>query len=400
MPGRQGRHTSRRKGRSGFTHLGRSPRKRSIPDRVSGDSRDLSSGSESSKAQGLNSVPDRLANVTWTANMAAAFLGATAAFVVSGLTMYFHTGLSANPFIETFAPSREIVVGASLLSLAVGVRVPQRLAIWVCLLAWGRVVRDGHSLDVSCVLVSPGAPERKLYWAVFSIVSLVAGVTIALLPVWISVTSGVYEFLHVHFVWSRVPLVLLNFAISFLAGLIPLALLGLALSCTHHLCCAYGQWDIRATAWAMMGAGLGVWIVGALVDSAAGVDPLLVGAALPPLLVSIAAAALGSTQADEETPSERSMGNPLPASSDRWPTLLRASIVAVGGGSVCAIAVSVGWLAVGDVGLGEVLGPVLFSVGVGIALGARTTDTSARTIGAFGMSRADSGIVDGVSTYP
>jgi len=180
---------------------------------------------------------------------------------------------------------------------------------------------------------------------------------------------------------------------------IPLALLGLALSCAHHLCCAYGQWDIRATAWSMIGAALGVWVVETFAASGARIDPLLIGAALPPLLVAIGAAALGSTQAHAESSSDPSMPSPLPASSDRWPTLLRASIVAVGGGSVCAITVSVRWLTLGSVNTGDVLAPLLLAVGVGIALGACTPKSTVRTIGAFGMSCAVSGIVVGVSTF-
>jgi len=402
MPRRQGRRSSRRKARSGLSQLGRSPRKRSAPDRTSHPSQRTLTRQQSAGAEQAVAIPDRLANATWTACVAATLLGMTAAIVVSGLTRYIHAGLTANPFLVSFAPSRVMVVGASLLSIAIGVRVPQRLAIWVCMIAWGRLSwggRGGRLRDVSGVPVNPGAPERKLYWAAFSIISLIAGVTIAMLPAWIRLTSGVYEFLHVHFVWSNAPLVVLNFTISMLAGVIPLALLGLALSCAHHLCCAYGQWDIRATAWAMMGAALGVWVVEIVAGSGARVDPLLIGAALPPLLVAIGAAALGSTQGQAESSSDPSMPSPLPASSDRWPTLLRASIVAVGGGSVCAISVSVRWLTVGSISTGEVLAPLLLAVGLGIALGARTSISTVRTIGAFGMSCAVAGIVVGVSTY-
>lgn len=401
MSERQGRRTSRHRTRSAFSLLGRSLHRRSGLDWAARERGAATPTPSNTKRSG--SVYDRLADTTWTACVAAGLLGATTGIIVSGLAQYFHTGFAENSLVGRFPPSRAIIVGASLLALGIGVRFPQRLAIWMCTPAWRRFAIDGRAWSASGILVSPGAPERRLYWAVFSIVALGAGIAVALLPACVPPASATYRFLHVHFVWSDAPLAMLNFSVSIVAGLVPLALLGLALSCAHHLCCTHGQWDIRATAWAIIGAGFGAGVAEWYEGAGGRVAPLLIGAALPALAVAIGAAVLGSAkdhqEVSEEVSREASACCPLPVCSDRWPTLLRASIVAVGGGGVCAIFVSSQWLNRGQVQSTGILPHLLAAVGIGIAVGSRVPVGTVRTIGAFGMGCAVAGIVVGVSTF-
>lgn len=399
MSARQGRRSSRRSRRSTFVSPGRLPHKRSTPDHVLRARRDIAMRKRPRDVHAPILLHDRLADATRTGCWVAFFLGTTAATVISGLTLVFDIALRENPALKAFAPSGVTIVSTSLLALAVGIRVPQRIAIWVGRFARRHVVRDGSEQPAPDAVVRPGAPERKLYWTAFSFVSLAAGVSVALLPVWVLAVLRVDACMHAHFVWSHVPLATLNLGVSFLAGFIPLALLGLALSCTHHLCCPHGQWDTRATAWALVGAGVGIGLVDRWTVSTGKMPPMLIAAAIPPLLLAIGAAWLGSNGDSCAPPAVDTATDPLPTSSDRWPTLLRASIIAVGGGSVCAMTVAADWLSGGDATGFRVLSPLVLATGIGIALGARSRQAIPHTIGAFGMCCAFAGVAVGFMTY-
>lgn len=321
------------------------------------------------------------------AALVAVMLGIATAMVVVGLSERFQV-----VFAETGGPP-SVVVGAALFALAVGVRVPHRFAVSVCTAAWRRFVRKGKTSELAGALIHHDAPDRTLYWLVLAVIALVAGVAIALLPLSVSTVSAFYEWMIAHFLWSKAPLALLQTLTAFAAGVIPLAVLGLSISCVHHLCCRFAQWEVDAAAWVLFGAAVGALLAMRAIGSMIAADPLLIAASLPSLLVSIAAAFLGSSGDQSILRPVEPPPAPLPLWSDRWPTLLRASIVAVGGGSACAAYVWIDHLAQNSDHRGMVPASLLIALAIGLLGGARMNRPGRRTIGGFGAACNVAGVV-------
>ena len=126
-------------------------------------------------------------------------LGASLAMVVEGLLA------SIRDAADHEYVSRGAVIGGALLATAVGVRVPQRLAMWVCVRAWQRFVLRAEPSSASGVLVNPGSADLPLYWLALSVIALVAGVATAVLPLCVHVADVFHEWTHLHFVWSTAP---------------------------------------------------------------------------------------------------------------------------------------------------------------------------------------------------
>jgi len=314
-------------------------------------------------------------------------LGITTGMVVVGLSARFRV-----VFAETGGPP-SVVVGAVLFALAVGVRVPHRFAVSVCTAAWRRFVRKGTTSELAGVLIHHGAADRALYWLVLAVIALAAGVAIAFLPPSVSTVSALYGWMNAHFLWSKVPLILLQAFTAFAAGVIPLAALGLSISCVHHLCCRYAQWEVDATAWILMGVAFGVLLATRAIGSMIAADPFLIAASLPALLVSIAAAFLGASGDQSILRPVEPPPAALPLWSDRWPTLLRASIVAVGGGSACAAYVWIDHLAQNSDHRGMLPASLLITLAIGLFGGARMNRPGPRTIGGFGAACNVAGVV-------
>ena len=321
------------------------------------------------------------------AEIVAVMLGIATAMVVVGLSKRFQVA-----FADTSGPP-SLVVGAALCALAVGVLVPHRFAVSVCTAAWRRFVRKGTTSELAGALIHHGAPDRALYWLVLAVIALVAGVAITLLPLCVSTMSAFYEWMSVHFLWSKAPLALLQSCTAFAASVIPLTVLGLTFSCAHHLCCRFAQWELDATAWILMGAAVGTLLAMRAIGSVIAADPFLVASSLPILLVSIAAAILGSSRDQSILRSIESPPTPLPLWSDRWPTLLRASIVAVGGGSACAAYVWIDPLSPKSDHSGMLLASLLIAFALGLLGGARMIRPGGRTIGGFGVACNVAGII-------
>lgn len=305
--------------------------------------------------------------------------GASTAMVVVGLT---------TQLVPLFGGlAREYVLAGAFLALAVGVRVPQRVTMWVCARVWERLIARNRPTSVPDILIARGPADRPLYWIVLSIIALVAGVATALLPLSFTVMSGLYAWLHRHFVWSAMPLDMLHVLLAFLVGFAPLAVLGLALSCAHHMSCRFGRWDIRATGWYLLGAGAGAYLFGALATMGLTSKVLLIASSLPALTVAVLSAGIISKQRESRA-AATSQAAPLPLSSDRWPTLLRASIVAVGGGAAVATVMSQRMMATARIAAppswDTIIPLALVAIGVGVLLGCRVKPSGTRTIGGFG----------------
>lgn len=328
-----------------------------------------------------------------TATCVSLLLGATTAMVVAGIMARFEHAFRGG------LPAGGIISGAALFALAVGVRVPQRFALWLCTKAWRRLVARGRTPLLADILLNAGSNDRPLYWSVVSVVALTAGLLSALTPVYVQVALRFLDWMQAHFLWAGATRSLLHFITTLIAVMAPLTAVGLAISGAHRLSGRRGQWDTRATAWASVGIALGLMAASGLASATAKADIILVAAAVPTLLATVIAAAASTSRKQESGHEIDDQPACLPLWSDRWPTLLRGSLVVLGGG--CAWALS-GWaMKVGTPRpMDDVLMPAMFaSLGIGVLWGCRERPSETRTIGGFGVACAGAGVTTALGVF-
>ena len=319
-------------------------------------------------------------------------LGVTAAMIVAGLIARLQGDFAGS----THVPS--VVLAGSLLALAIGVRVPQRFALWLCSVAWRRFVLRGKSSALSEVLINPASADSSLQWVVLSVIALLTGISIALLPLSLAMAKAAYGWMCAHFLWSSIPLLVLQALLVFFVELIPFTALGLSISCVHHVTCRFRQWDTRATGWLGVGVGGGIVLYAQLGSLTNRTDLILLAAALPTLLVSLICAMTGVPHhAVPENESARDRF-PLPTSSDRWPSLLRASLVAVGCLGACAIAIWAGHCSLTAQHDFVLTAAMFAAAGVGALVGSRPKRCGLRSIGGLGVACAAAGVVTVAAT--
>ncbi len=389
-PGARARH-SRRPTRSRRRPMNRPAQRRGPP---SGRSHGLAAHSESCDTRLGDPKPavqaggflQGVVQSSVPAACVATLLGAATAMVVTGLTFRLGTSFALTDF------PIEAVVGGALFALAIGVAVPTRLATWVCATAWRRFVSRGKPSQISEVLLNHGSVDRPLYWVVLSVIALGGGIATALLPLNVRLVLGAYEWLHAHFVWSAAPLEILHVGLVLAAGFVPLTILGLAVSCAHHLSCRWGRWDTKATGWWLIGGFAGAWLGSGLVRWELAVDMVFLVASLPALAVAVVSA--GVSSAGQATwKGDEKESSPLPMWSDRWPRLLRASIVAVGGGGAYAATVWAGHPVGGHLAGSNVAPAMLLAMGMGVLAACLSKRLGLRSIGGFGVASASAGVV-------
>jgi len=290
--------------------------------------------------------------------------------------------------------ARGAVLAGCLFALAMGLRLPHSVALWIGAAVWHRLSSVGGSARIR-VDPAPGqSPDQALQYIVLAVMELLAGVSAALLPALSETVSAAYAWLHLHFVWSSLPRAALHVLLACLASIVPLAPLGLAVACAHRLKGPYGRWDPTTAGWVLIGASAGAlagtWIV---VDC--GRPALaLVSASLPALMVSLLSAASSSPAACKPKPQRRDTSDALPSWSDRRPRLLRAAIVVAGVSGVGCTAIWAGrWSgAAWGNGTGCVAG-LLFASGVGFVFGCSRNLAGVRSIGGFGVACALAGAI-------
>ncbi len=320
------------------------------------------------------------------APMASVLLGVTIAMTVSGLAV------TSGTLLKPFGITPRAVLAASLGALGIGVIVPSSFALWVTAHAWHRLAGSASKQPPPATwLVYNTQPDRPLHWWVLSVSALMTGLLMAISPFGLRFTAGGMRLLWDHFVWSALPLEMLHIVVAFVVAFLPLSLLGLATSCVHHLSCSRCRWQPEATAWMLVGGGVGLWCSSHV--SRLGTHPVLsvLAASLPALLLSIVCAGFASLNRSPQRvvdPEDES----LPSFSDRYPRLTRMSVVGVGGGAVCAVYVFASALGVHPEADAQFLSAALIALGVGMWLGDRAGSSYVRSVSAFGMACAASGV--------
>ena len=335
----------------------------------------------------LRELAPRMNRAAWVALL----LGVVVSMTIVGVSARFAASFEAWP------AARGAVCAGVLGALALGLRVPQQFAAWVCAMAWQRFLRRGQGGMTPSAFVGAWGTDHPLRWVVLAVVALVVGVTTALLPVILAVAVAGYGWFARNFVWTPAPEAILQASIVFCAALLPAGMLGLALGMTHRLAGARAQWSGAASGWSVMGAGLG--LAGGVQLETWFHQPnlTLMAAALPALAVSlicILSEAAGRTRAVDEVLPE--VVTP-PAARDRWPALLGAGIVVVALGGALAATV---WHYVLQVQAAEATGVaavLLLGLGLGAVLGSQPRPAETCSIGGFGLLSAGAGLAVGAA---
>jgi len=279
-----------------------------------------------------------------------------------------------------------LTIGVALLALAAGVSVPRRLAVWILRLTWrkltGRPAGDEYEPNQ---VGRSAAADRALHWMVLAVMAMGAGAAAALLPWSLRIGHFVYAFMTDRFLWSQGTEQVLQGLVIVLIVTPVFMLFGMIVSGLHHLGCPRGRWNLAATGWLLIGAGVGTWATGRIAPpGASGMVPLFAAAisAFAVALVSALWPAAGITNTIGGA--EHDADGPIPTSFDRRPRLLRMGLVAVGGGAVCAASVTAALSEpMGD--LAEPLIPAMLGLmGIGVLMGCRSPRGGARSMGGFG----------------
>lgn len=324
----------------------------------------------------------------WLAPLATALIGASSAAIIVGLSVRF-SGRHAS------ALGTHAVVAGTVLSLAFGVSIPQRFVVWVGWVTWRRFTRTGISPDGVIAHLGQGAPDRPLHWLVVSVLALCSGVGTLVLPLIAAWGGNLHGWLHSQFLWPAPADLILDTFMAFAMSMIPVVPLGVALCGLHHLCCPRGQWDGRATAWSLVGAGAGLLGVASIGSTGVHPNVLLAVAALPALCVPFSVALLGRSGV-ERFPTDRAADVHAPSHRDRWPRLLRTALVAIGGGGACAATVWIEHLRNGMHG-GTVLQAAMpAAMGFGMLVAGAKDRLANRSIAGFGIACSAAGVATAI----
>lgn len=285
------------------------------------------------------------------------------------------------------------VLGVALLALASGIRLPQRFTMWLCAKAWLQFVRRGKASPHAEIIINPTSADRPLYWTVLAAVTLTSGLVVIVLPWVLGQSLVLHRILMAHFVWSDPMIAVMLAFITSISIAIPFGMLGIGVSFAHRLSCPFGRWDTRATAWLLLGSGIGTALALSLRSAIHQPHIILVAGALPTLLAAvvsvIASTKEPATQSLSSAPTSR-----LPLTSDRRPRLLRVAIVGVAGVGVCAMSIiSTGSYAYHT---GWMIAWLLIVMGLGVYAGCALTPTGKRTMGGFGTVCISAGVVVGL----
>lgn len=314
-------------------------------------------------------------------------LGVSVALFVVGLTRCVQ-----REWVDQGSPA-VLVVTATLLGLALGLRAPRAIAGVTFRLASRYLQWAFVGENMAEVWYRRRSEDRSLYWVVLSVVSLLGGVASALLPaqIWLGFRSC--DWVAAQFLWTPFSRSVLQLTALVLIGALPLSFLGLAMSFAHRLSSWSAEWDTCATGWLLVGAAVGLIVAVGFGMAKCPPELLLAGSALPTLTVAALCAALGTPTGEgvrEKTPET---APEIPVHIDRWPVLLRLAIVGVGGAGACVVWLWCSYHATHSRDVWLPASVMLASMGTGMLLGCRFREDRQGSMGGFGLACLIAGVM-------
>jgi len=311
------------------------------------------------------------------------------------IAMVVRLGPASSP---DYLPPRAVLAGA-IFAVAVGLAAPRGMAAWIYDMAWQRFARRARDGGLAASFFDRSDADRSLYWAVLSVISLVAGVLTALLPGFAGAVLSCYTFLREHFLWAPPVLSLLHLLVAFVICLLAFSAIGMAAGCVHHLGSRTPHWDPRITGWFIIGIGAGIATGVWFVPASGGPNAVLAAAALPLLAVSLLSVASGRPSDGHADCDRCDETAALPTRSDRWPAALHACTVTVGLCGLSAIAVWKDLLGMTTGGASLFVSLMLPATGLGFLLGCRPWSILPNGIGNYGVICAAAGAATAVGMF-
>jgi hypothetical protein len=123
-----------------------------------------------------------------------------------------------------------------------------------------------------------GEQDVQLLWVTLAVVAFVAGIGIALTPVFVAVAERLHRVATESFLWMPRPHMVLVAAVTTVSFTIPMALTGAAMACVDRVGCITHPSRTSVLAWCLLGAGSG-----------AALETVTVGGRVPSEIVACAA---------------------------------------------------------------------------------------------------------------
>jgi hypothetical protein len=319
----------------------------------------------------------------------ALLLGATVGTIIVGLSL-----ATIPSFVDNGLRHAAALAGC-LGALGLGLRLPQNVIVWLSARVWHQMAERLRSPRRRAALLDEPSADRPFNWTAMSVCCLLAGIATVVAPLICRATAAFYDWLHVRFVWSYWPETVLQALLTGATGMIPLGVIGLACSCAHRLKDAHGQWEPRTAGWMVLGAAMGVLAATVLTQHLRRPELTVAAASLPAFVASLLAATAGPSQRRCKGTKRPDASQFLPTWSDRWPTLVRGTIVATGAGGAWAVALWASRWDVSSLGGCARLTVAVSMMGAGFLIGCRGKTRAPQTIGRLGVACAWAGVVLG-----
>lgn len=279
-----------------------------------------------------------------------------------------------------------VVVAGGLFCLAVGPLLPHQLARIAG--AGGRGIGPQRQ---------SATRDEVLVWAVLAVVALLAGLVIAVLPLWTSVVESGYRWVQGRFLWPHWPLLAVQLLAVVVVALPGLALAGTTLSCACRLAGRERAWGVTPLGWSLVGGGVGLGLVPWLGKLGLPADAVCLAGAVPMLFAAVVSARRLGPGAEVAPARSGSTLVPVPDLRDRHPALIRFCVLWV---AASGAAVVLAWPHVtgrwcGGLSAGGGVLPALLQVvaaGVGVMVCGRSGTSRSHSAGGLGVACAASGV--------
>ncbi len=320
--------------------------------------------------------------------------------------------LSGVGFVEHFYQRIEfspttfrLAVGAVLISMSLGPRLPRRGAMVIARLVQARMGDTLSPGGGQASYISQASADRNLLWTATGIASLAAGLGTLALPWFCGVAESVLSWGLSGFLWLPSSLAVFEGCVLFGAACLPFSLVGFLARCVHQLACPSGRWNFAVFAWLLLGFSIGISGISFFVGFPPSGAQLMRAGAIPLLMSAILSVWTASPAVSRRARVADDVVIDEPEIGERWPVVLRLAVCVC----ICAaVTVVLVWAYTVRFSCSDAYGSALICTGlmvaavsVGVWASAKRMMVSQHRIGSLGKHCVVSGVLValGVGTF-